>query len=36
LTALAVIDCFTLEPDAGAAVSGHRPAGYARDEALKA
>jgi EmrB/QacA subfamily drug resistance transporter len=31
LTALAVIDCFTLEPDAGAAVSGHRPPGYARD-----
>jgi Na+/melibiose symporter-like transporter len=36
LTALAVIDCFTLEPDAGAAVSGHRPAGFARDEAVKA
>ncbi len=35
LTALAVVDCFTLEPDAGATVSGHRPSGYARDEAVK-
>jgi EmrB/QacA subfamily drug resistance transporter len=36
LSALAVIDCFTLEPDAGALVSGHRPSGYAGDAALKA
>jgi EmrB/QacA subfamily drug resistance transporter len=36
LTALAVIDCFTLEPDAGAMVSGHKPSGYAGDAALKA
>ncbi len=36
LTALAVIDCFTLEPNAGALVSGHRPSGYAGDAALKA
>ena len=36
LTAVAVIDCFTLEPDAGAMVSGHRPRGYADDDALKA
>jgi EmrB/QacA subfamily drug resistance transporter len=36
LTALAVIDCFTLEPDAGAVVSGHRPSGYAGDAPLKA
>ena len=35
-TALAVIDCFTLEPDAGAMVSGHKPSGYAGDAALKA
>lgn len=36
LTAAAVIDCFSLEPHAGAVVSGHRPAGYAGDAALKA
>lgn len=36
LTGLAVIDCFTLEPHAGAVVSGHRPRGYATDAALKA
>lgn len=35
LTAIAVLDCFTLEPDAGAVVSGHRPSGYAGDTALK-
>jgi EmrB/QacA subfamily drug resistance transporter len=36
LTAVAVLDCFTLDPDAGAVVSGHRPAGYTGDAALKA
>jgi len=36
LSALAVIDCFSLAPDAGAQVSGHRPGGYAEDAAAKA
>jgi len=36
LAAVAVIDCFTLAPDAGAVVSGHRPAGYTDNAPLKA
>jgi EmrB/QacA subfamily drug resistance transporter len=35
LTVVAVIDCFTLDPGAGAAVSGHHPSGYAGGAALK-
>jgi MFS family permease len=33
---LAVIDCFGLDPDSGAVVSGHRVAGYAQDQPVKA
>jgi EmrB/QacA subfamily drug resistance transporter len=36
LAAIAAAECFTLAPDAGAPVSGHRPAGYAGDAPLKA
>jgi EmrB/QacA subfamily drug resistance transporter len=35
LAAVAVFDCFSLEPEAGAAVSGHRASDYDRDEAVK-
>lgn len=36
LTGVGLLDCFTLQPDAGAAVSGHRPASLSDDVTAKA